>query len=234
MLEPIMKGLIEWIYEMVVGIMEYAAKELVGVMSMDMAYFEQTAPVIKDITNIILALGWGMLIANMVFQSTKAMMSGVGFESEDPKHIFCRTFVFAFLLLASKQICNLAMGITGKVIELLQIPSALDFSIPDQSMFDISSSVKWLIVIVVGFILIFQYIKLLFEIGERYVVTSVLTFFSPLAFAWLNDGNDDYEYRVSEAYFIGNGQCNKRECTYMVGVCCCSYACGKKNRQSYR
>lgn len=75
------------------------------------------------------------------------------------------------------------MGITGKVIELLQIPSALDFSIPDQSMFDISSSVKWLIVIVVGFILIFQYIKLLFEIGERYVVTSVLTFFSPLAFA---------------------------------------------------
>ena len=168
---------------MVVGIMEYAAKELVGVMSMDMAYFEQTAPVIKDITNIILALGWGMLIANMVFQSTKAMMSGVGFESEDPKHIFCRTFVFAFLLLASKQICNLAMGITGNVIELLQIPSALDFSIPDQSMFDISSSVKWLIVIVVGFILIFQYIKLLFEIGERYVVTSVLTFFSPLAFA---------------------------------------------------
>ena len=93
LLEPIMKGLIEWIYEMVVGIMEYAAKELVGVMSMDMAYFEQTAPVIKDITNIILALGWGMLIANMVFQSTKSMMSGVGFESEDPKHM-CLHFYF--------------------------------------------------------------------------------------------------------------------------------------------
>ena len=48
LLEPIMKGLIEWIYEMVVGIMEYAAKELVGVMSMDMSYFEKTAPVIKE------------------------------------------------------------------------------------------------------------------------------------------------------------------------------------------
>lgn len=114
LLEPIMKGLIEWIYEMVVSIMEYAAKELVGVMSMDMSYFEKTAPVIKDITNIILALGWGLLIANMVFQSLKVMMSGAGFESEDPKHIFCRTFVFSFLLLASRQICNMAMGITGK------------------------------------------------------------------------------------------------------------------------
>lgn len=183
MLEPIMKGLIEWIYEMVVSIMEYAAKELVGVMSMDMAYFEKTAPVIKDITNIILALGWGLLIANMVFQSIKVMMSGAGFESEDPKHIFCRTFVFSFLLLASRQICNMAMGITGKVIDLLQIPSELSLAIPDQSMFNIGSNVKWLIVIVVGFILIFQYIKLLFEIGERYVVTSVLTFFAPLAFS---------------------------------------------------
>lgn len=183
LLEPIMKGLIEWIYEMVVSIMEYAAKELVGVMSMDMTYFEKTAPVIKDITNIILALGWGLLIANMVFQSLKVMMSGAGFESEDPKHIFCRTFVFSFLLLASRQICNMAMGITGKVIELLQIPSELSLAIPDQSMFSIGSGAKWLIVIVVGFILIFQYIKLLFEIGERYVVTSVLTFFAPLAFA---------------------------------------------------
>lgn len=88
MLEPIMKGLIEWIYEMVVSIMEYAAKELVGVMSMDMTYFEKTAPVIKDITSVILALGWGLLIANLVFQSIKVMMSGAGFEGEDRNHCF--------------------------------------------------------------------------------------------------------------------------------------------------
>lgn len=90
-------------------------------------------------------------------------------------------------------------------------------------MFSIGSGAKWLIVIVVGFILIFQYIKLLFEIGERYVVTSVLTFFAPLAFAmggskeykryfsWLvqdvrlYDGNDDYEYSVLEADIVRNG-----------------------------
>ncbi|MCI8404320.1 MAG: hypothetical protein HFE49_05405 [Clostridia bacterium] len=178
-----MKGLIEWIYEMVVSIMEYAAKELVGVMSMDMTYFEKTAPVIKDITNVILALGWGLLIANLMFQSIKVMMSGAGFEGEDPKSLFLRTFTFSFLLLASRQICNIAMGMTGKVIEFLQIPSELSLAIPDQSMFSIGSGAKWLIVIVVGFILIFQYIKLLFEIGERYVVTSVLTFFAPLAFS---------------------------------------------------
>ncbi|MGN0107985.1 MAG: hypothetical protein ACI4A5_09875, partial [Hominilimicola sp.] len=183
MLEPILKGLVQWIYDLVVEIMDYAAGELVGVMSMDLEYFEKSAPIITDIVNIILALSWGLLLANMVFQSLKSMMSGAGFESEDPKHIFCRSFVFAFLLLASRQICNIALGMTGKVIEMLEIPSVLNFSIPDESMFSIGSGAKWLIVIIVGFILIFQLIKLLFEIGERYVVTSVLTFFAPLAFS---------------------------------------------------
>lgn len=96
MLEPILKGLVQWIYDLVVEIMEYAAGELVGVMSMDLSYFEQTAPIITEIVNIIIALAWGLLIANMVFQSLKVMMSGAGFEGDDPKHIFIRTFVFAF------------------------------------------------------------------------------------------------------------------------------------------
>lgn len=183
LLEPILKGLVEWIYGLIVEIMDYAAKELINVMSMDLSYFEQMAPVIKDIVNIIIALSWGLLLANMVFQSLKSMMSGIGFESEDPKQIFLKTFVFGFLLLASRQICDIALGMTGKVITMLEIPSVLEVTIPDESMFTIGSGAKWLIVIIVGFVLMFQIIKLLFEIGERYVVTSVLTFFAPMAFA---------------------------------------------------
>ncbi|MBQ2671003.1 MAG: hypothetical protein IJG06_09695, partial [Clostridia bacterium] len=66
---------------------------------------------------------------------------------------------------------------------MLEIPKVLEVTIPDESMFTISSGAKWLIVIIVGFVLMFQIIKLLLEIGERYVVTSVLTFFAPLAFS---------------------------------------------------
>ena len=114
MLEPILKGLVEWFYGLIVEIMDYAAKELIKVMGMDLSYFESMAPVIKDIVTVIIALSWGLLLANMVFQSLKSMMSGAGFESEDPKHIFMRSFVFAFLLLASRQICDIALGMTGK------------------------------------------------------------------------------------------------------------------------
>lgn len=183
MLEPILKGLVEWLYEMMVDIMSYASGELLGVMSMDLSYFESTAPIISDIVNVFIALGWALLIGNLVFQSLKAIMSGAGFEAEDPKILFLRTFVFAFLLLASREICNIGSSITGTVIDMLELPNAITVTTPDESMFSLGSGAKWLLVIIVGVVLMVQMVKLLFEIGERYVITSVLTFFAPLAFA---------------------------------------------------
>lgn len=183
MLEPILKGLIEWLYELMLDIMSYASGELIGVMSMDLSYFERTAPVISDIVNVFIALGWALLIGNLVFQSLKAMMSGAGFEAEDPKLLFMRTFVFAFLLLASRQICQLCSAMTGTVITLLNLPASITITTPDESVFSLGSGAKWLLVIIVGMVLMVQMVKLLFEIGERYVITSVLTFFAPLAFA---------------------------------------------------
>lgn len=183
MLEPILKGLVEWLYEMMVDIMSYASGELLGVMSMDLSYFEKTAPIISDIVSVFIALGWALLIGNLVFQSLKAIMSGAGFEAEDPKILFLRTFVFAFLLLASRQICDIGSSITGTVINMLELPDAITVTTPDESMFSLGSGAKWLLVIIVGVVLMVQMVKLLFEIGERYVITSVLTFFAPLAFS---------------------------------------------------
>ncbi|MCR4718698.1 MAG: hypothetical protein K5768_03610 [Firmicutes bacterium] len=183
MLEPIFKGLVEWIYGIMVDIMTYASTELLSVMSMDLEYFEETAPIILDIRDVFIALGWALLIGNLLFQSLKAMISGIGFESEDPKLIFFRTFIFSFLLLASRQICDIGLGITTKVIELLQLPSSIEVRTPDESMFSMAADAKWMLVIIVGIVLMVQMVKLLFEIGERYVITSILTFFAPLAFS---------------------------------------------------
>ena len=183
MLEPILKGLVKWIYQMMVDIMSYASGELIGVMSMDLSYFESTAPIISDIVDVFIALGWALLIGNLVFQSLKAIMSGAGFEAEDPKILFLRTFVFAFLLLASREICNIGSSIAGAVIDMLELPDVIYVTTPDESMFSLGSGAKWLLVIIVGVVLMVQMVKLLFEIGERYVITSVLTFFAPLAFS---------------------------------------------------
>ena len=92
---------------------------------MDFAYLKSHAPVVDEIMQILLAVGWALLIGNLVFQALKSMAVGLGFEGEDPKLLFARTFVFAFLLLASPQICEIGLSMTSKIIELLQIPDAV-------------------------------------------------------------------------------------------------------------
>lgn len=147
---------------------------------MDLDYFRRVAPVTDDILNIVIAVGWALLLGNMVFQATKSMATGLGFEGEDPKLLFTRTFVFGFLLLASQQICDIGLGISAQVISLLQVPSSVTITIPHENTFDLGAS--WLLVIIVGFVIMWQFVKLCFEVAERYVVTAILVLLSPLAF----------------------------------------------------
>ena len=72
-------------------------------MSLDFTYIKAHAPVIPDIMQALLAVGWALLLGNLVFQALRSMASGLGFEGEDPKMLFARSFVFAFLLLGSSQ-----------------------------------------------------------------------------------------------------------------------------------
>ena len=178
-----MKGLIEWIYGLIEDMADYVFGDIIDVMTMDMDYFRKAAPIVNDISEIILALGWALLLGNLVFQLIRSIMSGAGFEGEDPKLLFMRTFAFEFLLLASPQICEMCTKMTGTVVAYLNIPRSFAFSPPSSLMFSAAGGVSWLIAIIVSIILIIQLIKLFFDIGERYVIACVLTFMAPLAFA---------------------------------------------------
>ncbi len=183
MLEPIMKGLIEWIYGLIEDMADYVFGDIIDVLTMDMSYFKKAAPIVNDIAEIMLALGWALLLGNLVFQLLKSIMSGAGFEGEDPRTLFMRTFAFSFLLLASPQICEMCSKMTGVVVAYLNIPRSFAFSAPTGILFSGAGGVSWLIAIIVSIILIVQLVKLFFDIGERYVISCVLTFMAPLAFA---------------------------------------------------
>ena len=180
-LESIFKGFVQWLYGLGLEIIQYIANSLLDVFTMDLNYFRQVAPVTDDILSIVIAAGWALLLGNLVFQAVKSMASGLGFEGEDPKLLFTRTFVFAFLLLASPEICEIGLGISASVIELLQVPNSVTISLPDENYFNIGAS--WLLVVIVNFVIMWQIVKLFFEIAERYVVTAALVLLSPLAFA---------------------------------------------------
>lgn len=180
-LEGIFKGLLQWVHGLMLEIVEYIANVLLDVFGMDLQFFRSAVPVTDDIIRIITAAGWALLIGNLVFQALKSMASGLGFEGEEPQLLFTRTFVFSFLLLASRQVCDIGLGLSGTVIDLLQVPSSVTLPTLEETMFDIGAS--WLLVIIISVIIMWQVVKLFFEIGERYVVTALLTVLAPLAFS---------------------------------------------------
>ena len=179
-LEGIFKGFVQWVYSLCLEMVQYIANSLLEVFQMDLSYFRQVAPVTDDILSIVIAVGWALLLGNLVFQAMKSMVIGLGFEGEDHKLLFTRTFVFAFLLLVSQQICEIGLGISSQVIALLQVPTSVTITIPDENNFTIGAS--WLLIIIVGIVVMWQFVKLCFEVAERYVVTAILVLMAPLAF----------------------------------------------------
>ena len=181
MLELLFQGFIEWIYGLILECWEYFASVLFDLMSLDFAYLREHIPIIDTIRQIMLGVGWALLIGNLVFQATRGMAAGLGFDAEDPKLLFTRTFAFSFLLVASPQICELGLNMTSTVIELLQMPDAVDITFADEASFG-GLTVSWLLVVICGIIVMFQTFKLIMEMAERYFILAVLTITSPLAF----------------------------------------------------
>lgn len=181
MLELLFQGFIEWIYGLILECWECFASVLFDLMSLDFAYLREHMPVIDTIRQIMLGVGWALLIGNLVFQATRGMAAGLGFDAEDPKLLFTRTFAFSFLLVASPQICELGLNMTSTVIELLQMPDAVDITFADEASFG-GLTGSWLLVVICGIIVMFQTFNLIMEMAERYFILAVLTITSPLAF----------------------------------------------------
>ncbi len=181
MLELLFQGFIEWIYGLILECWEYFASVLFDLMSLDFAYLREHIPIIDTIRQIMLGVGWALLIGNLVFQATRGMAAGLGFDAEDPKLLFTRTFAFSFLLVASPQICELGLNMTSTVIELLQMPDAVNITFADEASFA-GMAGAWLLVVICGIIVMFQTFKLIMEMAERYFILAVLTITSPLAF----------------------------------------------------
>ena len=181
MLELLFQGFIEWIYGLILECWEYFASVLFDLMSLDFAYLREHIPIIDTIRQIMLGVGWALLIGNLVFQATRGMAAGLGFDAEDPKLLFTRTFAFSCLLVASPQICELGLNMTSTVIALLEMPDAVNITFADEASFG-GLTGSWLLVVICGIIVMFQTFKLIMEMAERYFILAVLTITSPLAF----------------------------------------------------
>ena len=76
-LEKLIKALFEWLASLWYEMVEYLLEQLMDLFHTDLTYFADRVPVVKDIGTIFFAVGWALLIGNLVFQAMRSMASGV-------------------------------------------------------------------------------------------------------------------------------------------------------------
>ena len=186
----ILDGIVEWIAEQVMNILDLITTSVLGALGCSMDTFLRYFPAAETMYQVFLALGIGLILLNWVWQLFKNYFMGAGIEAEDPIKLSIRSFLFIFLTFYAKDIVDLLLKISGTPYNWI-----LTEDLPPLKFADFNSVVTVIlgvcangavaiIALILVLILAWNYIKLLFEAAERYILLGVLVYTQLVPDAW--------------------------------------------------
>jgi hypothetical protein len=183
----ILDGIVEWIAEQVMAGLDLVTTSVLGALGCDMAVFLRYFPAAETMYSVFVALAIGIILLNWVWQLFKNFGLGAGVEAEDPIKLSIRSVIFILLTLFSDEIVNIVLTIGGTPYHWIMesdLP-ALSFADFNSVMLVIigvcANGAVALITLILVLILAWNYLKLLFEAAERYVLLGVLVYTAPEA-----------------------------------------------------
>lgn len=185
----ILDGIVEWIAEQVMAGLDLVSTSVLGALGCDMTVFLRYFPAAETMYRIFVALSIGMILLNWVWQLFKNFGLGAGIEAEDPVKLSIRSVIFILLAYFSDDIVDIVLAIGGTPYQWImdsELPP-LQFSDFNSVMLTIigvcANGAVALITLILVLILAWNYLKLLFEAAERYVLLGVLVYTAPMAFS---------------------------------------------------
>lgn len=169
--------------------LDMVTTSVLGALGCDMELFLRYFPAAGTMYDIFVALGMGLVLLNWIWQLFKNYFLRTGIEAEDPVKLSLKSVIFLFLIYFSDQIVDIVLQVGGTPYQWIldsELPP-LDFASFNSALMTIlsvcaSGSVA-LIALILLVMLAWNYLKLLFEAAERYVLLGVLVFTAPVAFA---------------------------------------------------
>jgi hypothetical protein len=185
----ILDGIVGWLAEQVMNLLDLITSSVLGALGCDMDVFVRYFPAAETMYEIFVALAIGIILLNWVWQLFRNFGLGIGIEAEDPIKLSIRSVLFILLAYFSNEIVDMALKIGGTPYQWI-----LTSSLPPLNFADFNSVILVLlgvlangavaiIALILVLILAWNYLKLLFEAAERYVMLGVLVFTAPIAFA---------------------------------------------------
>ena len=185
----ILDGLIKWAAEQVMYILDMITTSVLGALGCNMSAFVRYFPAAETMYGIFTATALGLILLNWVWQLFKNFWLGAGIEAEDPIKLSLRSIMFMALAFFANQIVDIVLNIGGTpyhwiMTEELPPVSFANFSSVMLVILGVcSNGAVALIALILVLILAWNYIKLLFEAAERYILLAVLVFTAPMAFS---------------------------------------------------
>lgn len=185
----ILDGVVEWISEQVMNLLDLITTSVLGALGCDMDTFLRYFPAAESMYQVFVALAIGLVLLNWVWQIFKNFGLIAGIEAEDPVKLSIRSVLFIGLIFFSDQITDLVLSIGGTPYSWI-----LDSNLPALNFADFNSVLLTilgvcangsvaLIALILVLILAWNYVKLLFEAAERYILLGALVYTAPVAFA---------------------------------------------------
>ena len=185
----ILDGIVSWLAQQVMNILDMISNSVLGALGCNMDTFIRYFPAAETMYHIFVALAIGLILLNLIWQLFKNFGLAMGTEAEDPIKLVIRSLFFIMLAYFSDDILDIILEIGGtpyKWIMTEDIPP-LNFanfnSVLLMVLGVVSNGSVALIALIIILILAWNYIKLLFEAAERYVLLGVLVYTAPIAFA---------------------------------------------------
>ena len=185
----ILDGIVEWLSEQVMHGLDLISTSVLGALGCNMDVFLRYFPAAETMYKVFVALSIGLILLNWVWQLFKNFGLGTGIEAEDPVKLSIRSVLFILLAYFSDDIVSMALKIGGTPYAWI-----MDSELPAISFADFNSvmlviigacanGAVALITLILVIILAWNYLKLLLEAAERYVLLGVLIYTAPVAFS---------------------------------------------------
>ena len=160
----ILDGIVEWIAEQVMYGLDLINTSVLGALGCNMSTFLRYFPAAETMYHIFVALAIGMILLNLIWQLFK-----LTYFADEIVELILKIGGTPYAWIMSSELPTLNFADFNSVILTILGVCA--------------NGAVALIALILVLILAWNYIKLLFEAAERYVLLGVLVFTAPVAFA---------------------------------------------------
>ena len=192
LLELLFEGIKELCSQFIIDMMDIASSMFTEILSCDLDLFEELFGVAGDLyRNGIMPIAIMLLLMILVWQLFKGMFSKLTASSEEPLELVFRSAISLFMIAYAKDIVNYILDIvgtpyqwvTGTAVTVSSFSGYVTAAEAVVSVLGIDVISIQMLLLIMHFVVAWNYFKMLFILAERYVLLGIFSYTAPLAFA---------------------------------------------------